>query len=106
MLSEKELIVLHEPFRLSELQLKEVVNVRDGKIFGRICDLEMDTGSGQIRQLVLPGRPRFFGFFGHEEGIHIDWAQIRLIGTDAILVDLPAVLCPVEKETRRRFSAL
>lgn len=96
---------MHEPFRLSELQLKEVVNVRDGKIFGRICDMEMDADSGQIRQLVLPGRPRFFGFLGHEEGIHIDWAQIRLIGTDAILVDLPAVLCQSAEEARRRFSS-
>ena len=75
---------MNEQFRLSDLQTKDVVNVRDGKNFGRICDMEMDAQTGNILRLVLPGRPRFFGLFGRDEDRDILWDQIKLIGIDAV----------------------
>ena len=102
---------MNEQFRLSDLQTKDVVNVRDGKNFGRICDMEMDAQTGNILRLVLPGRPRFFGLFGRDEDRDILWDQIKLIGIDAInLVEsglyrlcrrTVAVLAPTETRVRR-----
>ena len=94
---------VNECFRLSELQTKDVINVRDGKNLGRICDMEMDADHGRILRLMLPGRPRFFGFFGREESVEISWENIRLIGLDVILVDLPVLLC-VENERIQNHS--
>ena len=90
---------MNEQFRLSDLQTKDVVNVRDGKTFGRICDMEMDAQTGNILRLVLPGRPRFFGLFGRDEDRDILWDQIKLIGIDAILVDVPVFIETVERKS-------
>ena len=91
-------IDLNEQFRLSDLQTKDVINVRDGKNFGRICDMELDAQSGNIVRLVLPGRPRFFGLLGRDEDRDILWDQIKLIGIDTILVDVPVFLDTSERK--------
>lgn len=90
---------MNEQFRLSDLQTKDVVNVRDGKNFGRICDMEMDAQTGNILRLVLPGRPRFFGLFGRDEDRDILWDQIKLIGIDTILVDVPVLIEAVDHKS-------
>ena len=69
--------------RLSELQLKEIVNVVNGKRIGTIIDVMLDD-KGYIKNLVLEekrGRK-----FTHEE-YNITWSQIVKIGDDIILVD-------------------
>ena len=40
------------PIRLCELMKKEVVNVYDGCRLGYICDLEMDTLCGRIKEII------------------------------------------------------
>ena len=69
--------------RLSELQLKEIVNVVNGKRIGTIIDVMLDD-KGYIKNLVLEekrGRK-----FTHEE-YNMTWSQIVKIGDDIILVD-------------------
>ena len=69
--------------RLSELQLKEIVNVVNGKRVGVIIDVVVDE-KGYIKTLILEekrGRK-----FTHEE-YNIFWSQIVKIGDDIILVD-------------------
>ena len=69
--------------RLSDLQLKEIVNISNGKRVGRIIDVNIDE-KGNIINLVLEdkrGRK-----FSHEE-YNILWSQIVKIGDDIILVD-------------------
>ncbi len=90
---------MNEQFRLSDLQTKDVVNVRDGKNCGRICDMEMDAQTGSILRLVLPGRPRFFGLFGRDDDRDFLWDQFMLIGIDAILVDVPVFIETVERKS-------
>lgn len=69
--------------RLSELQLKEVVNIRDGKRIGMIIDVYIDD-NGAINKLVLEEKRG--KRFSREEN-EIKWAQIVKIGDDIILID-------------------
>lgn len=69
--------------RLSELQLKEIVNISNGKRIGIIVDVIVDQ-QGYIKNLVLEekkGRK-----FSREE-YTISWNQIIKIGDDIILID-------------------
>ncbi len=69
--------------RLSELQLKEIVNVVNGKRVGNIIDVIVDD-KGMIKTLVLEEkRGRKFT----REEYNIYWNQIVKIGDDIILVD-------------------
>lgn len=72
--------------RISEFQAKDVVNVSDGKVLGHIGDLEINTNTGKIDSLIIPGNGRMMGFFGRESDIVISWKNIVRIGTDVILV--------------------
>ena len=69
--------------RLSELQLKEIVNIVNGKRVGNIIDCIVDD-KGNIKTLVLEERRG--RKFTHEE-YNITWSQIVKIGDDIILVD-------------------
>ena len=69
--------------RLSELQLKEIVNVVNGKRVVMIVDVIVDE-KGNINNLVLEEkRGRKFS----REEYNISWSQIVKIGDDIILVD-------------------
>ena len=69
--------------RLSELQLKEIINISNGKRIGIIVDVIVST-SGNIEKLVLEEkRGRKFS----KEEYEISWNQIIKIGDDIILID-------------------
>ena len=69
--------------RLSDLQLKEIVNISNGKRVGMIIDVIVDE-KGNITNLVLEDkRGRKFS----REEYSIQWSQIVKIGDDIILVD-------------------
>ena len=59
----------------SELKCKDVINVRDCKKLGHVCDLEFDECSGCICKIMVPN-------------IVIPYKDIRQIGPDIILVDI------------------
>ena len=69
--------------RLSELQLKEIVNISNGKRIGTIIDVIVDE-NGYIKSLILQEkRGRKFS----REEYDISWNQIIKIGDDIILID-------------------
>ena len=72
----------------SELRCKEVINVSDGARLGYVCDLELETESGRVLSVIVPGRCRLFGLLPSGENLVIPWPCIRRIGTDIILVDV------------------
>jgi YlmC/YmxH family sporulation protein len=74
--------------RISDLQSKDVVNVGDGKRLGAIGDLEIDSDSGLIHAIIIPGQGKFFGMIGGGQEFIVPWNQIVKIGSDVILVDL------------------
>lgn len=73
---------------LEELRCKDVINIVNGENLGRVDDLQMDANSATVTALILYGRPRFFGILGPRDNCIIDFRQIRLVGKDAILVEL------------------
>ena len=72
--------------RVSDLQVKDVVSITDGKRLGRIVDIDI-TESGNINYFVVEER-KFFRFFGSREERNIAMSQIKKIGEDVILVEL------------------
>jgi YlmC/YmxH family sporulation protein len=72
--------------KISEFQIKDVVNVVDGKKLGNIGDIDINLSTGKIDAIVIASSGRVFGFFGKEEEIVIPWKNILKIGQDVILV--------------------
>lgn len=75
--------------KTSELREREVINILDGKKLGFTSDLEIDPETGKIIALVLPAPGRFRWLLGRTGEIIIPWRQIKKIGSDVILVELP-----------------
>jgi len=71
---------------LSELQIKEVIVVNDGRRLGQLSDLEIDGDNGRITALVLIAKDKKSGFFGKSDELIIPWNNVEVIGTDVILV--------------------
>lgn len=76
--------------KTSDLKLKEVVNILDGKRLGAITDIEIDVEQGRLTAIVVPGQGKFLGLFGRNEDIVIPWDKIHKIGLDVILVEATA----------------
>ncbi|WP_096269962.1 YlmC/YmxH family sporulation protein [Paucisalibacillus globulus] len=72
--------------KLSDLQVKEVIVINDGKRLGHISDLEIDPDRGRIIALIIYLRDKKGGFFGKSDEMMIYWEQIVTIGSDVILV--------------------
>lgn len=72
--------------RISEFQMKDVVNVSDGKRLGNIGDIDIDMRTGKIQAVIITKQGKMLGLFGKEEEFVIPWKQIVKIGEDVILV--------------------
>ena len=72
--------------RVSDLQVKDIVSLLDGRKLGRITDIELDE-NGSVKYFVVEPR-RFFRFFGSSGEINISMNQIKKIGEDVILVEI------------------
>lgn len=75
--------------KVSELRMRDVVNILDGRRLGVIKDIELDLEKGQVEALILPGSGKFMGIFGKNEDLVIPWEKIKKLGMDVILVELP-----------------
>lgn len=74
--------------KVSELQRKDIININDGKIVGRIIDIDIDETNGNLINLIIDRTKYIKSLFVSEEGSKITFDQIKKIGTDVILVDL------------------
>ena len=52
---------------ISDFQIKDVVNVSNGKKLGSIGDIDINVTTGKIQAIVIGGTGKVFGFFGKEE---------------------------------------
>ena len=69
---------------------KEVINIHDGKSMGFVYDIEINLKEGRIEGIVLPGERGFLNLFGRDnEEFLIKWKNVKTIGDDVILVDMP-----------------
>lgn len=72
--------------KISDFQIKDVVNVFDGKKLGNIGDIEINLNSGRIEAVIIGNSGKVLGFFSKEDEIIIPWKNIIKIGEDVILV--------------------
>ena len=76
--------------KLSDLRMREVINVLDGKKLGNIIDIDLDIEKGKVLAFMLPGQVRGWSIFSKREEIVIPWDKIVRIGRDVILVEVPS----------------
>lgn len=72
---------------ISDFQVKDVVNIGDGKRLGNIGDLDINLQTGKIEAVIIAGGGKMLGFLGRDDDdIVIPWKNIVQIGEDIILV--------------------
>ncbi|WP_340082154.1 YlmC/YmxH family sporulation protein [Terribacillus sp. FSL K6-0262] len=74
---------------LTELQMKDIILMENGKRVGNVSDLEINAQNGHISAIVVTLRGKMMGLFGKEEELVVPWNQIITIGTDVILIKSP-----------------
>lgn len=72
--------------KMSELQDKDIINVKDGKNVGRIIDL--DVSEEGIINYIIAEPTNFLRFNTFNKETSIKFKSIIRIGKDVILVDL------------------
>ena len=87
--------------RIADMRCKEVINVCNGCRLGFVNDVEVDTVSGLVKAIVIPGPFRFFGLFGREDDFVIPWQCITRIGDDIILIEADEHKFRVRRDKRR-----
>ncbi|MBO4733885.1 MAG: YlmC/YmxH family sporulation protein [Clostridia bacterium] len=92
--------------RIDEMKNKQVVCVKDGCVLGYVSDIELDTEKGVLTSIVIYGRLRFFGLFGREEDIVIPYDEIKVIGSETVLVSSTVNLSLRDKRSKTRFTSL
>jgi len=80
-----------------ELRCKQVINVIDGKVLGRICDVVFSRGSARILGFVVPGDGAFH-FLKKRADIFIPFERICKIGVDVVIVELKPAYAPTALE--------
>ncbi len=96
-IKEKRAIGGDSVIKTSDLKVKEVINIIDGKRLGGITDIEIDVETGKLIAIVVPGNSKFLGLFGRNDDVVIPWEKINKIGFDVILVESAAFSEPKRK---------
>ncbi len=73
--------------KFSELRLKEAIHIADGERLGFVSDIEIDSDTGKIISISVPGAYKAFGLLGKEPDRIIKWENIIKIGDDLVMVD-------------------
>ncbi len=71
---------------LDELRRKEVIDINSGERLGYIDDVRIDLGSSEVVALLIYGRVRLFGIFGKDEDIVVPCGDIRVVGSEVVLI--------------------
>ncbi len=74
--------------KLSELQRKDIVNIKDGKKVGKIIDVEFDPTNGYVIKFVIERAHFVKNLFSASEELTIKFTQIKKLGEDVILIDI------------------
>jgi len=73
---------------LSDLQMKEIIDISSGKRLGTIVDVVVDSRGFIIKMILDNRRNRGKLFSSNKEDIYIEWKKIVKLGDDIILVDI------------------
>ena len=75
-------------FKASDLRHKEVINMTDGERLGFVYDMEIDSVTGHINTLIVPGKQKQ-KIFAKNTSIRIPWSAVSRVGEDLIVVNKP-----------------
>ena len=70
--------------RLSDLQDKDVVDLKSGVKIGNIVDIKIDV-NGEVSSLIVE-RKKFSKFFSNNDEMEVPFNKIAKIGEDVILI--------------------
>ncbi|MBQ8603792.1 MAG: YlmC/YmxH family sporulation protein [Oscillospiraceae bacterium] len=71
---------------LSVLCQKDIISISTGRNIGRADDIEFNERTAVVENLVVFGRPKFFGLFGRGKDVRIPWTDVITVGADVILI--------------------
>ena len=71
---------------LEELRHKEAIDITTGERLGYIDDVQLDLSTSEAIALVIYGRYRLFGILGREESVVIPCGDIKVVGSEVILI--------------------
>ncbi|MBP3309886.1 MAG: YlmC/YmxH family sporulation protein [Ruminococcus sp.] len=71
---------------LEDLRSKEVIDITDGERLGYIDDVELNLDTSEVVALIIYGRIRLFGILGKEDDVVIPCADIKVVGSDVVLI--------------------
>lgn len=83
-----------------ELFNKEVICSQNGERLGYVGELEINTESGRIETLIIPGKVHFFGLLGKDDDIIIPFSSIDVFGSEVMLAGFENKHCPSKKKNR------
>ncbi|MCI5616282.1 MAG: YlmC/YmxH family sporulation protein [Clostridia bacterium] len=72
--------------RMGELGYKEVIDLDTGQRLGYVRDALVDSETGRVRALIIPGRLRCLGLLGRGPELTLPWESISRLGEDYLLV--------------------
>lgn len=73
-------------YSIADFKNKQVVSVETGTVLGYVGEIEIDTDSGKVANLIIFGRQKLYGMLGREDDIQIPWENIEVIGEETVLV--------------------
>lgn len=74
-------------YSFEELRQKEVIDIRTGEKLGYIDDIRIDAAGVSASELVIYSSRGFFGFIGSDDDIIFRCREIKVIGSDVILIE-------------------
>lgn len=84
-------------YLFSDLRSKEVIHIGDGERLGFVSDIEIDTVTGRVVSISVPGAYKAMGFLGKEPDRRIPWENIKKIGDDLVIIEAVRNR-PIQKE--------
>lgn len=77
--------------KISDLGLRDIVNLSDGAKLGPVTDIYIDLETGKITALVLSGSRKYFGLMSAGRDVVVPWEKIKKIGVDTVLVEMESM---------------
>ncbi|MBQ6284988.1 MAG: YlmC/YmxH family sporulation protein [Bacilli bacterium] len=74
--------------KLSELQRKDIIDIKSGKKVGRIIDVEFDQSNGYMIKFIIERAHFVKSLFSQSEELSIKFTQIKKMGEDVVLIDI------------------
>jgi YlmC/YmxH family sporulation protein len=93
--------------RMTELVKRDIIDITTGAKIGRLCDFTVDSTTATVKNLIVFGRRRCFGFLRSEDDIIIDWCDVKMFGKDTILINrCPEIAARLKKNIIRELFEL